>query len=242
MKFVFLLFLLLSVFALPGESQICGPSRTKIYVRDSQGIAITDVKFDFVGLKQNMSALYGNWQSFKDGAYYLEFLENKPYGDHVLRLSANGFLSIEHTVKIREAQRQAFTVTLQRLGSAEKGQFERLTYVYGTVFDVDKAVVPVTQISVASKANDVYRGKTGLDGRYEFELPMGEYEFQFLQTGFKILKIQSLSTAEFEKHILLNVSLELRTCDDCDGFIIGGDPKSQENIVVVDHKQLKRDN
>jgi Carboxypeptidase regulatory-like domain len=242
MKFVFVLFLLLLVFALSCESQICGPSRTKIYVRDSQGGVITDVKFEFVGLNQNMSALYGNWQSFGDGAYYLEFLENKPYGDHLLRLSAKGFLSIEHTVKIREAQRQVFNVTLQRPGTGDKGQFKRLSYVFGTVFDVNKAVIPSTEISVQYKANNVYRVKTDSDGHYEFELPIGEYEFQYLQSGFKLLKMTNINIGESEVNMRLDVVLDIRSCNDCDKLIIGEDPKSLENIVVVDHRKLKIDN
>ncbi|MEO6654841.1 MAG: carboxypeptidase-like regulatory domain-containing protein [Pyrinomonadaceae bacterium] len=105
-----------------------------------------------------------------------------------------------------------------------------LSTLSGTVYDINKAVVVGTEIVVTGSDGKVTKTKANEDGRYSIALDSGHYTAQFTLQGFKISKYVNIDISASEKKSL-DVVLEVRSCDDCEGFIIPEDG-SKDNLLT----------
>lgn len=89
----------------------------------------------------------------------------------------------------------------------------------GTVYDQVKARVAATEISIKESNGENYKTKTNDSGEYRINLPFGNYTVEFVQIGFKILRVTNLKVASSVK--IVDATLESGRCEDCNGAIYG---------------------
>lgn len=197
---VLVLFVLSLVFCFEVKAQICGPSKTKIYVRDSKGNIIKNVKFEFVGLHKNY--FKDGWLTFKDDAYFIYFARFKPTGNHLLKISAEGFVTSKQTIKISEAQYQIFNLKLKREGTDEQGYFEELLWFGGGITDINEAGISKAKVILSNTNGKRIEILTDEDGGYYIEVPQGNYDIEILGTaGFASAKYENLEISRRQNHL-----------------------------------------
>jgi hypothetical protein len=177
LKVLFLCFLLVE-FCSISKAQVCGPSKTKIYVKDGNGNFLKGVKFDFVNSAKTRFYSKAKWLSFKENAYLISFLQSKPYGDHLLRISLKGFEPIEKNIRISEAQNQIFDVVLKRINTNEKSKFDELITFWGKVTDNNYGAISNSRVSLTDERSNKVELTTNDAGEYLFEVLEGNYKIE----------------------------------------------------------------
>lgn len=199
---VLVLFVLSLVFCFEVKAQICGPSKTKIYVRDNKENTIPNVKFEFLGL--NKGYFKDGWLTFKDDAYFIYFAQSdiKPYGNHSLKISAEGFETSVQTIKISEAQYQIFNLKLKREGTDEQGYFEELLWFGGKITDRNEAGISNTRIILSNRNGERIETLSDKKGGYYIEVSQGNYDIEILGTaGFASAKYENLEISGRQNHL-----------------------------------------
>lgn len=182
------------------DAQICGPSRTKIYLLNPRGEVVTGGKVEFTDVKFDMEKLYGNWLTSIDGTYLINFLDNKPYGFHMLRIQASGYLTTEMRISITEAQRQIFRIVLQPVGSKMSNYAEELFTVWGQINSSDGKPILASKIVLSNKQGRQFTTVSAADGSYSLELPDDFYDIDiFRPDGNLAAKFESFRVSN--KHI-----------------------------------------
>lgn len=176
MRIVVILFLLL-VFSTICNAQICGPSRTKIYIVDDRGQSVLGVKLEFTDIRYDMHRLYGDWLTSKAGTYFIDFGDSKPTGFHYLRISADGYLTSEIKIEIKEAQSQIFRLVLQKHGSNKSNSFEELFQVRGRVGYSDGSPVAGAKVALSNQRREIFAERSNDVGEYMIEAPKDNYTF-----------------------------------------------------------------
>ena len=90
----------------------------------------------------------------------------------------------------------------------------------GTVYDINKAIIPGTEIIIKDTNNKTYKATSDDRGEYEISLPFGDYKIEFGSAGFKILRVINLKINSETKKTF-DVTLEVGRCQDCNGAIYG---------------------
>lgn len=99
-------------------------------------------------------------------------------------------------------------------------QSQKTFTLKGTVYDINKARIPGTDISIKSIDNKVFKTRTNDSGEYEITLPIGNYNVEFSQIGFKTLVVSGLSVnSTIVKN--LDIVLDVGRCEDCNGALYG---------------------
>jgi len=207
-----LLFLLALFICVDVNAQICGPSKTKIYVRDNKGNLVTNVKFEFVGLSENKH--WGNWLTFKDGAYFIFFERYKPSGNHVLKISVQGFVTSEIAIRISEAQYQIFNLILKRKGVNEHSYLQEMLLFWGEIKDANNAAISNAKVTLTNKDGRKLKTLTSEKGGYDIEVQEGIYDVEILGTeGFASAKYENFEISKMQNH--LDATLEVDSNCNC---------------------------
>ena len=119
---------------------------------------------------------------------------------------------------------------------------EEMFVLSGTVFDSEKAVVPVTEVTAEKKNGRKFQTTSDENGVYKLSIPFGEYTIIFHKDGFKILKV-----IEFENSSLLektfDANLEVGTCSDCNGDLYGednSDKRKSKEIILTNNRNTSQ--
>lgn len=207
LEVLFLCFLFVA-FCSISKAQVCGPSITRVYVKNNNGNYLQNVKFDFVNSAKMRFYSKAKWLSFKENAYLISFLQSKPYGDHLLRISLKGFETIEKNIRISEAQNQIFEVVLKRINTNEKSKFDELITFWGKVTDNNYGAISNSRVSLTDERNNKVERTTNDAGEYIFEVLEGKYKIEITDTnGFAPLVFEKYSIAAGSSH--LDVRLEV---------------------------------
>jgi|GEM_PF-2947276 len=207
-----LLFSLALFICVDVNAQICGPSKTKIYVRDNKGNLVANVKFEFIGLSENKN--WGNWLTFKDGAYFIFFDRYKPSGNHVLKISAQGFATSEIAIRIRAAQYQIFNLILKREGVNERSYFEEILPFWGEIKDTNNAAISKAKVTLTNKDGKKLTTLTDEKGGYYIEVQEGIYDVEILGSeGFASAKYEKFEISKMQNH--LDATLEVDSNCNC---------------------------
>jgi len=195
------------------EAQICGPSKTKIYVRDTNGNIIKDAKFEFPELDKDSDYFKREWLKFEDSAYFIYFFSGKPYGNNLLKISAPGFVSSQQSIRITEAQYQVFNLILKRVGANDTGSFEELVPFWGQVKDTNNAGISNARVILTGKEGKKIEALTEKNGGYSIEALAGNYDFEIIGTkGFASAKYQNYEVSKNQDN--LSAVLEVGSNDD----------------------------
>lgn len=176
MRLTAVLFLLLT-FCVFCNAQICGPSRTKIYIVDDSGKSLLGVRLEFTDIRYDMHNLYGDWLTSKDGTYFIEFRDSKPTGFHYLRITADGYLTSEIKIEIKEAQSQILRLVLRKHGSNKSNSFEELFQVRGRVGYSDGSPVVGAKVALSNQRGEIFAERSNDAGEYMIEAPKDNYTF-----------------------------------------------------------------
>jgi hypothetical protein len=204
MKFWQILVLVILVFGVGSavEAQICGPSKTKIYVRDTSGNIVKDAKFEFPELEKDSNYFKREWLKFEADAYIIYFFSGKPYGNNLLKISAPGFVSSRQSIRITEAQYQVFNLVLGRVGTSETESFEELVSFWGEVKDTNKVGIPNARVILTGEKGEKIEVLTEKNGGYSVEALPGKYDFEFVGTkDFVSAKYQNYEVSKNQNNL-----------------------------------------
>jgi hypothetical protein len=165
------------------HAQACGPSMTMIYIHDGDGNITKDAKFEFTDLAKDDASLEKKWNWFKEDAYVIYFYAGKPYGKHLLKISAQGFEPTEQAIVIDEAQYQAFNLKLQPSRSKIPAVFERLSHLSGKVSGENGKEMAGVKVVLKAADGKRFEAVTDKDGYYRVDIPLGSYFIEFAGTG-----------------------------------------------------------
>lgn len=209
-----ILFILVLCFTSYVKTQVCGPSKTKIFIRDTKGNDIEDVKIEFPYLDSALPEFKGNWLKYSENAYVISFPTYKPYGEQKIKFSAKGFEPSFQTIHITEAQFQVFELILKPEKSNEKSIFREFAVFRGTVVDTNGGFIPQTKIKLIDENGSVKEVTNGEDQYFEIVIPSGKYQIELVgQKGFAPKKYKDFDLTK--GHNYLEVILDVRPCDDC---------------------------
>jgi hypothetical protein len=127
-------------------------------------------------------------------------------------ISAQQFETYEMELKFPHCKNQDFDVKLKPIN-------EKSAILSGIVYDINKARVVGTELSLKSEKN-TFKTKTDESGYFLITLPVGKYTIEFSAIGFKTLVVKGLKVAD-EISKKFNVTLEVGRCEDCNGAIYG---------------------
>lgn len=111
---------------------------------------------------------------------------------------------------------------------------EKLFVLSGIVYDAEKSLVPVTEITAKNKDGRKFQTFSNEKGVYRISIPFREYTVAFRKDGFKksvYTNVENL-TADEKK---IDVSLEITTCYDCGVLIAEEDKESKKD---ADNRQI----
>ena len=114
---------------------------------------------------------------------------------------------------------------------------EKLFVLSGTIYDLNKAVIPKTEITFKNIDGQVFKTESFPDGNYKILIPFGKYTIEFYQDNFKPLIIknfQNLSLLEKK----FDVSM-VEYCTDCGGGIYGKIDPNANKPFEIDFSKLK---
>ncbi len=97
---------------------------------------------------------------------------------------------------------------------------DRKFTITGTVYDSNKAIVVGTKITAKDLNGKIFKTVSGENGKYKLDLPAKSYIVEFTQTGFKLHRVINFEVNADTKNIL-DVTLEVGRCEDCNGAIYG---------------------
>jgi hypothetical protein len=192
------------------QAQICGPSKTKIYAKDSNGNFLADAKIQLLGLNQIPYSSDKKWLSYKDNAYVIYFDDFKPSGKKLLRISLKGFETIEKQIQIKEAQNQIFDVVLRRKNTNEQTKFDELLTFWGRVSDKNSGAISNAKIVLINEINQRFESKSNIEGEYLFEILEGNYKIEVVgSNGFAPLAVEKYFVSKETNHLDFKLEVDL---------------------------------
>lgn len=116
-----------------------------------------------------------------------------------LSVNADGYEPIVRQIKLplnSKEKVQRFVAKLRRLGTKEGASIDTLTFLTGTIYDPNGAVVPGVAISAEDTGKRVFGARTNLKGDYSMELPVGLYDISInKERNFKFWLVRDFFVA-----------------------------------------------
>ena len=174
----------LSCLAVESAAQGCGPSITRISVRDEKGWPVVNAKVELVGPNPENVLLQGRWLTKTDSTYLISFHGSKPSGNHLLKISKEDLLPVEIPLTFAEAQFRVFDVVLATTESRNASSYRQMSSLSGTTKTEDG--IPVSDVDVTAVGKDgvEYKAKSDSEGRYQLGLPPGRFRLNFTRMFF----------------------------------------------------------
>lgn len=168
------------------KAQACGPAYLTIFVTDSNGETVRNVKFQFFDENfKNEDDYYHRglpWSEEKH-AYHsvVGFGGNGRTG---LRISAEGFENFDKVISLPIGW-ITYAVKLKRIGTDEISEAAKLNRIDGQVSDLAKTGISKAGIIAVNENNEIIKTASGSNGHYEIFLRDGNYRFEVFADGFK---------------------------------------------------------
>lgn len=165
------------------KAQACGYVYITVYLTDQMGNQIKNVDFKFYDRKYESAGLHRDdlmkWNSEKSGYFGSEGMCGGHYNVK-MEISAEGFDKFVRDVDL-PLGRKSFSVKLKRNGINEEPYFESLANFRGKVSTKNGYLLSKTQIVLTDNNKRQFKTFTK-DGRFEIDVPKGQYRIEFIQS------------------------------------------------------------
>jgi len=155
-----------------------------------------------------------------------------------LSILAKGFETLNSLIDIPLGW-TSYSIKLQKKGIRKYADVKKLAHFRGEVIDDNKGVIPSARIEITDERGQRFRIESNEDGRFDVDLPVGNYSIQISQPGFRKLTIINFRIEDSDT-IFLDLQLTLRGCDDCDGDILGENDGAARKEIILDYQIIKR--
>jgi len=178
-----MLFLLISGFSGFVKAQACGYVFITVYLTDRMGNPIKNADFKFYDSKYESAGLHRDglmkWNSEKSAYFGSEGMCGGHYKVK-MEISAEGFDKFVRDVDL-PLGRKSFSIQLKRNGINEEPYFESLANFRGKVSFEKIYSLSETQIVLTDNNKKQFKTFTK-DGRFEIDVPKGQYRIEFIQS------------------------------------------------------------
>ena len=233
------------------EGQACGYTHLTIYLTDWNETPIKNAKIETFDKDFKEKYYLYPEESYSRLKRKVSWLEEKQayFGSEGMcgghrnigfRFSAEGFEIFDKVIDLPLGW-TSYLIKLKRNNSSDVAKDLKLTRLFTKIIDERDASIPFADLEILENSGKKYIFRSDKDGRFETDLPMGNYIIQVSKMGFRKLKIINFNI-EDTKTIYLDLNLKVRGCDDCNGDILGKNNGEDRKQVVLDYQLIKRKN